>query len=168
MGRKLSIPIPLLMTNLEHAVIHRISIRPTTTLKLSKRARILLLGYEGIPYSVISRELGVRLNTVKSWQNRWISERDNLSGLETEADLTKGILLFFNDLPRSGKPKKFTMVQEKQIIALACDKPSNHNIELTDWSHKMLAKTAKSKGIVESISSAQVGRILKNRAIKTA
>lgn len=167
MGRKLSIPTPLAMTNLEHSIINKISTRPTTTLKLYKRARILLLGYEGIPYSVISRELGIQLNTVKSWQNRWIFERNNLSALKTEADLTKGIRLFFNDLPRSGKPKKFTMAQEKQIIALACDKPSNHNIEMTSWSHEMLAITSKAKGIVESISSAQVGRILKNRAIKT-
>ena len=167
MGRKLSIPRPLLMTKMEYDVIHRISTRPTTALKMSIRARILLLGHECEPYSVISRKLGIQLNTVKSWQNRWISERDNLSGLETEADLTKGIILFFKDLPRSGKPKKFTMVQEKQIIALACDEPSNHNIEMTNWSHKMLAITAKGKGIVESISPAQVGRILKNRAIKT-
>ena len=167
MGRKLSNPRPLVMTNLEYNVIDQISTRPTTTLKMSRRARILLLGYEGKPYSVISQELGIQLNTVKSWQNRWISERYNLSGLETEADLTKGIYLFFKDLPRSGKPKKFTMVQEKQIIALACDQPSNHGIEMTDWSHEMLAITAKAKGIVESISSAQIGRILKNKPLTT-
>lgn len=167
MGRKLSIPKPLVMTNMQYEVIHQISTRPTTTLKMSTRAHILLSGYEGKPYSVISEELGIDLNTVKSWQNRWVLAQDSLSKLETQADLNKGIFLFFKDLSRSGKPKKFTTAQEKQIIALACDRPDNHNIEMTDWSHEMLALTAKNKGIVESISSAQVGRILKNRAITT-
>ena len=167
MGRKLSYPEPLEMTKMEHDIIHELSIRPTTTLKMSTRAQILLSGYEGKPYSVLSQELDIHLNTVKSWQKRWILERNNLSELQTKSNLTKGIILFFKDLPRSGKPKTFTMSQEKQIIALACDEPSNHNIEMTNWSHEMLALTAKTKGIVKSISSAQIGRILKNRGVKT-
>jgi hypothetical protein len=167
MGRKLSIPKPLVMTNMQYDVINQIATRPTTTLKMSTRARILLSGYQGKAYSVISQELGIDLNTVKSWQKRWILAQNSLSELETQAELTKGIQLFFKDLARTGKPKKFTLAQEKQIIALACDRPDNHNIEMTDWSHEMLALTAKTKGIVKSISSAQVGRILKNRDITT-
>lgn len=168
MGRKLSNPKALKMTNLQYDIIYEIATRPTTTLKMSKRAHVLLSGYEGKPYSVISQELGINLNTVKSWQKRWISELGNLSELKTGANLRKAMLLFFKDLPRTGKPKKFTVAQEKQIIALACDQPINHNIEMANWSHEMLALTAKTKGIVKSISSAQVGRILKNRAITTA
>lgn len=168
MGRKLSIPKPLVMSKMQHAVIHQIATAPTTTLKMSKRAHILLLGYEGKPYSVISQELSIHLNTVKSWQKRWLSNQEKLSELETESDFIKAIRLFFKDLFRSGKPKKFSVAQEKQIVALACDQPSNHAIEMTDWSHKMLAITAQAKGIVESISPAQVGRILKNRATPTS
>jgi len=168
MGRKLSNPEPLKMTELQHDVIQKIATRPTTTLKMSMRAHILLHGYKGTPYSIISKELGIALNTVKLWQTRWTSEQKILSELEREADLTKGMFVFFKDLARPGKPKKFTETQEKQIIALACDRPDNHDIEMTDWSNEMLAITAQAKGIVESISPAQVGRILKNKPIATA
>ena len=167
MGRKLSIPEPLLMTKIQHEVLLHISTRPTTTLKLSGRARILLLGYEATPYSVISKELGIDVNTVKSWQNRWIEFQPILSALTTRSDLIEGITLFFKDLARSGKPKKFSDAEEKQIIALACDRPDNHGVEMTNWSHQMLASIAQSEGIVESISPAQVGRILKNKPFAT-
>ncbi len=167
MGRKLSIPSALLMSKMQHDVIHQIATKPTTTLKVSKRAHILLLGYQGKPYSVISKKLGIHLNTVKSWQKRWVFNEEKLSQIESESDFVNAMNMFFKDLPRSGKPKKFTVSQEKQIIALACDAPSNHDIEMTDWSHEMLSITAQAKGIVESISPAQVGRILKNRATPT-
>ncbi len=167
MGRNHSIPKRLEMSKMQYDVIYQIATRPSTTLKVSKRAHILLSGYEGQPYSMISKRLGVHLNTVKFWQKRWISNEEKLSQLEVVSDFMKAINLFFKDLPRSGKPKKFTVSQEKQIIALACDQPSNHDIEMTDWSHEMLAKTAQAKEIVESIFPAQVGRILKNRATPT-
>lgn len=168
MGRKLSIPEPLAMTKMQYEVLLHISTRPTTTLKMCSRARILLLGYEAIPYSVISKELSIDVNTVKSWQNRWIAFEPILSEITTKADLIKGITLFFKDLARSGAPKKFSSAQEKQILALACDRPDNHGIEMTNWSHQMLAMTAQSEGVVESISPAQVGRILKNKPLATA
>lgn len=65
-----------------------------------------------------------------------------------------------SDLKKSGTPKKFSLAQEQQITSLACDKPENHGIEMTTWTQEMLAQVAKSKGLVESISRVQVGRIL--------
>jgi hypothetical protein len=53
-------------------------------------------------------------------------------------------------------------------MSLACDKPENHGIRVTTWTQEMLAEVAKSKGLVESISRAQVGRILKNTPVTTA
>ncbi|MGB1241227.1 MAG: helix-turn-helix domain-containing protein [Chitinophagales bacterium] len=168
MGRKYSIPVSLEMSELQLSTLQQISTRPTTTLKLAIRANILLLGYEGKPYSVISRELGVEVNTVKSWQSRWKEAQHMLNEQKNEADLKKLMYIFFKDLPRSGKPKKFTVSQEQQIVALACDTPRNHGIEMTDWTTEMLILTAQAKGIVKSISATQVRRILKNTAFTTA
>jgi transposase len=165
MGRKLSIPVSLKMTELQHSILTRIATHPRTMLKIAIRSTILLLGYEGKPYSLISQELGVQVNTVKSWQNRWQEAYNELSQFDNKADLTKAIHLFFKDLARPGKPKKFTVSQEKQIIALACDKPINHGIQMTSWTNEMLVLTAQAKGIVKSISATQVRRILKNRAV---
>lgn len=46
--------------------------------------------------------------------------------------------------------------------------PNKSNIEMTDWTYEMLAKVAVSKNIISSISSSQVGRILKNKPTPTS
>ena len=71
------------------------------------------------------------------------------------------------DAPRSGAPKKFTLAQEQAIVALACSKPRDYGIEMTDWNMEMLCNVAASKQIVESISTSQVSRLLKNTNLTT-
>lgn len=142
--------------------------RHSSPVQQVKRAKILLLAFENQPHSVISKSLGVSINTVKSWRNRWNESYEALSQIETESEMNKALYLFFKDLHRPGKPNKFTEAHRKQIVALACDKPTNHKIEMTDWSNEMLALTAQAKGIVDSISKSQVRRILKKGALTTA
>lgn len=78
-------------------------------------------------------------------------------------DFRKRLISTLKDSPRSGAPKTITLAQEKQIIALACEHPADYQIEMADWTHEMLAKVVIAKGIVASISSRQVGRILKKQ-----
>ena len=167
MGRKLAVPSKLLGTKLQIRAIKKIATRHTTPLQISKRAKILLLGFACKPHSVASKELDVSINTIKSWRKRWGEAYEELSEIETEVDLTKALHLFFKDLPRPGKPNKFTQAQRKQIVALACDQPTDHGIEMTEWTNEMLALTSQAKGIVDSISKSQVRRILKNGAVTT-
>lgn len=167
MGRKLAPTAKLPMTKLQNSVLAKIVARHGTSQQKSKRAQILLLGTTGQAHSVISQTLKVSKNTVKKWRIRWEYAYQELSEIESEKDLLKALLLFLKDLPRPGSPAKFTEVQKNQIIALACDKPINHQLEMTDWTYEMLALTAKTKGIVASISESHVRLILKNAAITT-
>jgi transposase len=144
-----------------------------TEQQLVKRANILLLACEGISNAEVGRRLGSSLNTIKTWRNRWMSCYETLVEIElenesTSKELNKAIANVLSDLQRSGTPKKFSLAQEQQIMSLACDKPENHGIRVTTWTQEMLAEVAKSKGLVESISRAQVGRILKNTPVTTA
>lgn len=141
--------------------------------QLAKRIKILLLAREGLSNVEVSRRLNTTVSTVKKWRTRWLSNYDELSELEKANDISQEhyrqlLLEILEDLPRSGTPKKFSLSQEQAIVSLACDKPENHGIYLTSWSEEMLAKVAQSKGLVESISRAQVGRILKKSAVTTA
>ena len=77
------------------------------------------------------------------------------------------ILSYLEDAPRSGAPKIFTLAQTQQIVALACQKPTEHGIEMTTWTHEMLAHIAISKGIVDTISSRYVGILLKKKPPST-
>jgi transposase len=124
----------------------------------------------------IVRDLSVSYNTVKSWRSRWtifypallLAEKGPTEeGLSDSALMVK-ILSYLEDSPRSGAPKRFTLSQTQQIVALACQKPNEHGIEMTNWTHEMLAQVAISKGIVDRISSRYVGVLLKKKPTSTS
>lgn len=58
--------------------------------------------------------------------------------------------------------------KSNKLWVYSCDKPENHGIGMTDWSQEMIAQVAQTKGLVTSISRAQVGRILKKTHVTTA
>jgi hypothetical protein len=44
----------------------------------------------------------------------------------------------------------------------------DEGVPVTHWSHELLAQAVVGKGIVKTISAAQIGRFLKERSIATA
>ena len=65
------------------------------------------------------------------------------------------------DAPRSGAPATFTPEQVCAIMALACEKPEESHLPLSQWSQSELARETVRRGIVDSISHGSVGRLLK-------
>jgi transposase len=121
----------------------------------------------------ISRELSVANNTVKKWRKRWTEFYPAILAYESEAEMSDSalmlkILSYLEDAPRSGAPKTFTLAQTQQIVALGCRKPSDYGIEMTTWTHEMLAHVAIAEGIVERISPRYVGILLKKKPLATA
>lgn len=115
------------------------------------RAKIILLADEGHKYQDIAQRLGVRGNTVSVWTARW-------SELDSEPVYDR-----LQDRPRPGAPDTFTPAQLCQIIALACESPSDYGRPITHWTHRELTEEVIKQGIVESISSTYLGRLLKKR-----
>jgi transposase len=143
-----------------------------------ERLDILIRGSHqggGISNGQIVRDLSISYNTVKTWRTRWtefypaiLTYEKGLTGEGvSDSALIIKILSYLEDAPRSGAPKTFTLSQTQQIVALACQKPTEHGIEMTTWTHEMLAHVAMSKGIVESISSRYVGVLLKKKPTST-
>jgi transposase len=71
------------------------------------------------------------------------------------------MLEILKDNFRPGCPSTFSDLQKKQIITMACKKPSEYNIPRTKWTHELLAAIAIEEKIVKSISSRHIGDILK-------
>lgn len=173
-GRPPAAPIP--MTSHQKEVLEDIGRKHTTGQQIAIRIKILLLANEGHSNAHITRQLGISLNTVKLWRNRWQLEYEDLVVYESYLlkqqvnglDFRRRLIQLLKGLPRIGAPKIISLAQEKQIIALACEDPVKHQVEMTNWTHEMLAKVAIAKGIVASISSRQVGRILKKQPSSTA
>jgi len=118
--------------------------------RLYRRARMVLLAAEGQSISAIARSVGTCRARVGHWL-RCFQER-HLEGLE--------------DLPRSGRPAEITPLERHQVIATACRSPMEFGFQRVLWDHARLAMAVLSAGLVRSISSRTVGRILEEAEIK--
>ncbi len=92
----------------------------------------------------------------RRWRNRWLenSERELL------------VIERLQDEERSGAPATFSMEQVVELFALACSEPSSYGRPLSHWTERELADEMVKQGIVESISSRHVVRLLEEAQIK--
>jgi len=118
--------------------------------RFHRRARMVLLAAEGESISAIARSLGTCRARIGQWLQRFREHR--LEGLE--------------DLPRSGRPPEITPLERHQVIATACRAPMDFGFQRVLWDHATLAIAVMSAGLVRSISSRTVGRILEDAEIK--
>ena len=118
------------------------------------RARVILLAAAGVGVRETARELGIGRKTVQRWRKRWLAS--------AEQPFAKRLC----DAPRPGTPPTFMPEQICQIIALACEPPSESGRPFTHWTHATLAMAASEEGIVESISGHSVGRFLREVRLK--
>ncbi len=114
------------------------------------RARIVLAAAAGRPNAATATDLGISVDTVRKWRRRFAT--DGISGLE--------------DLPRSGRPRRFTPVQVAQVKALACTLPAETGLPLSRWSGTELAAEVRARGVAQTISASTVRRWLNADAIK--
>jgi putative transposase len=79
----------------------------------------------------------------------------------SDKDLEALVVEVLSDRPRPGGPTTFTPQEVTDIIALACEKPSDSGLPVSHWTPTEVAREAIKRGIVESISARQVDRFLK-------
>ena len=126
-------------------------------------------GSKGQSTYSIAKELGLTVNTVSTWRRRWTAGQGELEMFEKgvsnegtgDRELLGKMLGLLEDRPRPGAPPRFTMSEYKQIVAMACRRPSEYGIPMNKWTHEMLARTAAAEKVVESISPRNVGKVLK-------
>jgi transposase len=125
------------------------------------RARITLAAGQGHSNSHIARDLGVDVDTVRLWRQRWqMLEPIPLSELSVEERL--------EDLPRPGAPARITADQRCQIEALACEQPEKSGRPITHWTNREIADELIQRKIVETISPRHAGRLLKRERSQTS
>ena len=107
------------------------------------RCRILLLVHQKKRYDSIASMLGVSHSTITRIKKRYLSG---------------GVKGAIYDLPRSGRPLRFTDKQEASITALACSTPPKG---YGRWTLRLLADRAVELALVEGLSHTGVRGILK-------
>ena len=70
------------------------------------------------------------------------------------------------DAERPGVPTKFTTQQVLKLFAIACEPPEKYGRPISHWTSRELAQEMVKQGIVESISTRHVGRLLTEATLK--
>ncbi len=145
-------PEPLTLSDVEKTELERLVRRHGTPQQLALRGRMILAAAEGKNNSQIARDLGVCVDTVRTWRMRWIAlQVVELSDLSVSERLEEN--------PRSGRPAQITAEQRCRMIALACEAPSERPI--SQWTGREIADEAMARGIVKQISPRHAARLLK-------
>ncbi len=128
--------------------------RYRTPQQVALRGRIILGAAAGLNNSQIAREVGLDVDTVRFWRNRWLGlKAASLDELSLEERL--------RDAPRPGVPARITPEKVCQIVALACEAPSQSGRPVSQWTSRELADEIVAQGIVERISPRHAARLLK-------
>lgn len=154
----------LQITERQQAVLRQIVAAPTSPVRLVQRAEVILRAFEKEENQTIAAAINLDPTAVGMWRRRWVNAWPKLIQIEcteTQAAFRRAIEDVLSDRPRSGNPGKFTPEQITQILALACEPPEQSGRPITHWTCKELADEAQKRGIVASISPAQVGRYLR-------
>ena len=128
----------------------------STPQQLALRARMIVHAAGGVGVRESARELGVWPKTVRQWRRRW-----------READEKHSARERLTDAPRSGAPSTYTPEQICAVIAMTCEKPSESERPISQWSQREIADEAIKRGLVAKISQRSVGRSLKKRPISS-
>ena len=118
------------------------------------RARIVLAAAQGHSNVQIASELGINVDTVRLWRDRWAG----LQGIELE---TLSLTERLQDAPRPGVMPKFTTEQRCQMAALACEAPAKAGRPISQWTGREIADEMKARDIVVQISPRHAARLLK-------
>jgi transposase len=141
---------PVTVTGAIRRVLIRRSRGHKTPYRDKVRAQIVLLAARRWSNAAIAAEVGVSVDTVRTWRGRFASQ--GLAGLADRA--------------RSGRPARFSPVQVAQVKALACQVPARAGVALSRWSCPDLAREAVAHGVAEAMSASTVWRWLAREAIK--
>jgi putative transposase len=141
-------PTPIGLSDEERNELERLVRGHSTPQHLARRARMIVLAAEGLGVGETAERLGVWRKGVSFWRARWLESK----GTAAER---------LSDAPRSGAPATITPEQTCAIVALACERPEESGVPISQWSASELAREAVRRGIVTSISPRSVGRFLK-------
>lgn len=145
-------PDPLSLTDAERSELERLVHRHSTGQQMALRGRIILEANAGKNNSQIARELGVSVETVRAWRTRWLA-------LQPIAASDLSLQQRLSDAPRPGRRSRITAEQTCQLIAMACQAPSERPI--SQWTGREIAEEAIARGILKQISPRHAARLLK-------
>jgi transposase len=159
----------IIITERQKEILQTFSRATTAPSRLRQRAAIILLAFDGLRNDDIAARVDLTHRQVGRWRRRWAEAWHRLIDIEcceSRAELRRAIDAVLSDELRKGAPGKFTPEQVTEILAVACEPPEKSGRPITHWTLQELSDEVKKRGIVESISIAQLSRYLREAALQ--
>jgi transposase len=160
----------VIITERQQEVLRKLSTATTVAKRLVQRATLILLSFAGLANQDIASQVGLERHQIGIWRRRWQRAFPDLVRVECTEDspakLRHAIAALLSDEPRPGAPSKFTAEQLALLFALACEPPEQSGLPITHWTGAELAAEAIKRGLVESISTSQVNRLLREAELQ--
>jgi putative transposase len=160
----------IVLTQLQRELLEVISKQRTSSARDKERATIILGLSQGSTSLKLSKTLELDWRKIQRCRHYWLSKSAGLAATETKALADKKVYLLrtavldaLSDAPRSGCPSKFSAEQYCKILAVSLEKPADSGHQISHWSIDILKYEVEKRGIVSSISRAQLGAFLKSR-----
>src|SRR6058998_1772229 len=131
----------VILSEKEQEGLLQITKRHRSEQQMVLRARIVLTAAQGFSNAHIARELGVNVDTVRLWRDRWVG----LQGIDLK---TLSVAERLQDAPRPGARPTITADQRCQMAALACEAPSQAGRPISQWTGREIADEVRARGIV--------------------
>lgn len=159
------------LTRRQRSLLTKQRNKASVTVQQRVRIDIVLGAFAGQSNLHLCQRLGIGRSTVTHWRKHWAACYEALCTYEagvsgqgvSDRALLVRMLVVLQDAPRSGAPVRISMAQKQQITALACRKPQDYGIPVTQWNREMLARVAVAQGIVETVSPRYISELLKNQ-----
>jgi transposase len=158
-----------IITERQQEILQTLSRSVTAPSHFRQRASIIVLAFDGLRNQDIAARVGLTQRQVGLWRRRWANAWNKLIDIEcceSRAALRRAIEAVLTDAPRPGAPGKFTPEQVTLILAVACEPPEKSGRPITHWTVQELTDEVIQRGIVASISPAQVYRYLREAALR--
>ena len=133
---------PIELSNDERGELERRANAHTSTVRVARRARIILLCAQSVSLRQIGLRVDMDQHQVGLWRKRFLADR--IDGLD--------------DRPRSGRPRRIGHDDRMRLAAVVTSE-KDQNDPVAVWTHQDLADALGDEAI--EISASQVGRILK-------
>lgn len=158
----------VIITERQQVVLEELSRSRSEPLMISQRAKIILLAFARRSNAEIGAEVGLERKQVGLWRRRWREAWEPLTALECREPrrLREAVRETLRDAPRPGAPGTFTAEQIVEIMAVACEPPSQSGRPITHWTYRELRDEVIQRGIVADISESRIGHFLRNAALQ--
>lgn len=144
----------------QQELLQRMGHRPTHAQRLVKRGHIILEAASGMSNRKIAQHLQVDYETVRRWRDRWEAAEGRLETIEAKGMpklLNSAIEVLLTDEKRPGAPGTFTFEQFMQIMALACERPTESDRPVSSWTPTELAMKQSNAALLSTFRPARWG-----------